>query len=194
MGRADEAESLYRLAINFGKRLSIPGYLSGMLVGLARFLLAQGRAEEAHSVYEEAVVQISSVAGERLIGEDTRFEAQVLSIRLRNASGELTGAQAAAELRALLRDEEAPLRQAELYFELWRLAPEDEELRIAAAAIYRREYAETGAEERRRRYQELTGEMLPESPPLPDVSDLIPDQQEALGLAPVLAELKVSFE
>jgi len=36
--------------------------------------------------------------------------------------------------------------------------------------------------------------MLPDPPPLPDVSDLIPDRQEALDLASMLAELKSSFE
>jgi len=194
LGRLDEAESLYRLAIDFGIRLSIPSYLSGMLVGLARFLLAQGRVAEARSVYEDALAQISGVAGERLAGEDTRFDARVLGIRLHHALGESTEAKATADLRALLLVEDAPLRQAEVYFELWRLMPEDEATRTAAAALYRTKYAETGSEEYRRRYQELTGEMLPDPPPLPDVSDLIPDQQEALGLAPMLAALKASFE
>jgi len=194
LGRTDEAESLYRQAIDFGLRLGIPGYLSGMLVGLARFLLAQGRVVEARSVYEEALAQISGVAGERLAGEDTRFEAHVLGIRLRHALGESTGAEAAADLRALLPGVESPLRQAALYYESWRLAPADESARTAAAALYRTEHADTGAEEFRSRYGELTGEMLPDPPPLPDVSDLIPDQRETLDLAHMLAELKASFE
>jgi len=134
------------------------------------------------------------VAGERLVGEDTRFEAQVLGIRLRHELGELTEAQAAADLRSQLILEGAPSRQAALYYELWRLKPEDEAARTAAAALYRTEYTETGAEDCRRRYRELTGEMLPDPPPLPDFSDLIPDQQEALALAQMLAELKASFE
>lgn len=194
LGRANEAESFYRQAIDFGQRLSIPSHLSGMFVDLARFLLEQGRADEARRVYEDAMAQISGVAGERLAGEDTRFDAGVLGIRLRHEMGESTGAEAAADLRALLLQEDMPTRQAALYFELWRLAPGDEAARTAAAKIYRTEYAETGAEECRRRYQELTGEMLPDPPPLPDVSDLIPDQQEALDLAPMLAALKASFE
>jgi len=194
LGKADEAESLYRQAIELGMRLRIPGYLSGMLVGLAGFLLGQGRLDEAGNVYQEALAQISGVAGERLVGEDTRFEAQVLGIRLRYELGELTEAQAAADLRSLLINENAPLRQARLYFELWRLRPEDEAARTAASACYSTDYAETGAEECRRRYRELTGEMLPDPPLLPDVSDLIPDQRETLGLAQMLDELKASFE
>ena len=108
--------------------------------------------------------------------------------------GESTKAEAAAELRALLLIEEAPFRQAEVYFELWRLMPDAEAARTAASALYRTAYDETGAEECRRRYRELTGEMLPDPPLLPDVSDLIPDQREALGLARILADLKASFE
>jgi hypothetical protein len=89
---------------------------------------------------------------------------------------------------------DAPPRQAALYYEVWRLAPEDEAARTAAAALYHAEYVQTGAEECRRRYQELTGEELPDPPPLPDVSDLISDQREAQDLAQVLAGLKASFE
>ena len=88
LGRADLAESLYRKAIDFGLHLGIPSYLSGMLVGLARLLLAQGRAAEACDFYDEALAKISSVAGERLAGEDTRFDARVLGVRLRHALGE----------------------------------------------------------------------------------------------------------
>ncbi len=190
----DQAELLYRQAIYFGQHLCIPTYLAGMLVGLARFLLAQGRTDEARSVYEDALAQISGVTGERLAGEDIRFEARVLGIRLHNALGQWTKAQATAELRALLLSEGAPPQQAALYYELWRLAPEDEAARTAAAALYRSECADTGAEEYRQRYQELTGEMLPEPPPLPEISDLIPDQHEILDLAPILAELRASFE
>jgi hypothetical protein len=82
-------------------RLSIPSYLSGMLVGLARLLLAHGRAAEARNVYDEASAQISGVAGERLAGEDTRFDARVLGVRLRHALGESTTEEATEELGAL---------------------------------------------------------------------------------------------
>lgn len=193
-GETDEAEALYRQAIDFGLHLSIPSYLSGMLLRLARFLLAQGRAGEARNVYEEALAQISGVAGERLAGEDTRFDARVLGIRLRHTLGELTEAEAAAELRTLLLDVDTPTRRAALYYELWRLVPGDEAARTAAAGFYYMEYAETGAEECRQRYHELTGEILPDLPSLPDVSDLIPDQQEAPDLAAILARIKSAFE
>ena len=194
LGRLDQAELLYRQAIGFGRRLSIPSYLSGMLVGLARLLEGRGAAAEARVFYDEAFAKISSVAGERLAGEDTRFDAQVLGVRLRHALGETTTAAAADELRTLMLREAAPHRRAALQYALWRLTPEDEAAQVAAAGFYRAEHAETGAEECRRRYGELTGETLPDPPPLPDVSELIPDEPEALDLARVLAELETSFD
>ncbi len=193
LGRVDLAESLYRKAIGFGQRLVIPSYLSGMLVSLARLLLTRGRAAEARDFYGEAMAKISSVAGERLAGEDTRFDARLLGVRLRCALGESSVAEAAAELRDLLRHETAPHRQAELNYELWRLAPGDDASRSATTAFYRSEHAETGAEECRERYRQLTGETLLDPPPLPDVSELIPDHPGALDLARVLAELETSF-
>ncbi len=193
LGRLDQAELLYRKAIGFGRRLSIPSYLSGMLVGLARLLETRGAAAEARVFHDEAFAKISSVAGERLAGEDTRFDARVLGVRLRHALGETTPMEATEELRALLLREVAPHRRAALQYELWRLAPGDEAARIAAAGFYRAEHAETGAEECRIRYRELIGETLPDPPPLPDVSELIPDQPEVLDLVRVLAELESSF-
>lgn len=57
VGDVDGPEALYRQAIDLGRSLSIPSYLSGMLVGLAQFLLEQGRAVEARSVYDEALMK-----------------------------------------------------------------------------------------------------------------------------------------
>ena len=193
LGKVDLAESLYRKAIDIGVRLGIPSYLSGMLVGLARLLLERGRAAEARDFYGEALSRIASVAGERLAGEDTRFDARVLGVRLRHALGELSEAEAAAEFAAQLSGETSPHRQAALQYELWRLAPKNAAARSAAATYYRSQHEDTGAEECRLRYQELTGETLLDPPPLPDISELIPDEPEDLALARVLAELEASF-
>lgn len=193
MGHDSSAESLYRKAISFGLRLGIPGYLAGMFVGMVRLLLACDRAAEARAFYGEALDTIANVAGERLAGEDTRFDARVLGIRLRHALGERSTAETLAELRSLLLNA-TPQQQATLHYELWRLAPEDRAARDAAAAFYRSAYAETGEETCRARYQALVGETLPDPPPLPDVSELIPDRPEELALVSLLAELEASFD
>ena len=45
-----------------------------------------------------------------------------------------------------------------------------------------------------RRYFELAGRVLPDPPPLPDISGLIPAHPEDIGVASILAEMKSSFE
>jgi hypothetical protein len=92
----------------------------------------------------------------------------------------------------------SPAQQAALCYELWRLVPDNEEARTAASALYRSQYAETGLYLYRRRYQELTGETLPDPPPLPDVSMLIPADPVDLDglmdrLEPILARMDASF-
>jgi tetratricopeptide (TPR) repeat protein len=205
----EQAELLYRKAAGYGRRLGIPSYLSGTLVDLARLLLEHGRAEEAASIYAEAVELIGSVAGKYLAGEDTRFSAQVLGIRLRHAPTVETQdlaslpsaapANAAAELQALLHQASTPAHQAALWYELWRIAPDNELARTAAANLSRSLFAETGLHDYRQRFQELTGETLPDPPPLPDVSELIPLEPTDLDslparLEPLLAQLDASFD
>jgi DNA-binding SARP family transcriptional activator len=195
---SEQAEFLYRRAVGIGKRLGSPSYHSGMLVSLASLLLEQGRPAEATPFYREAMETIARVEGEHLGGEDTRFSAQALDVRLRHALGELERTDAAAELRALLDQRSAPDQQAELHYELWRLEPEDEQARCKAAELYSSLYTETGLPDCRQRYQELTGETLPDPPPLPDISELIPAVEIDLyglivRLEPLLAQLEASF-
>ena len=59
-------------------------------------------------------------------------------------------------------------------------------------------YAETGLHDYRQRYRVLTGETLPDPPPLPDVSELIPAAVVDLDgliarLEPLLAQLDASI-
>ncbi len=194
LGQADRAESLYRAAIRIVYRLHIPAYVSGMLVSLARHLLVQGHIAEARACHDEAVVRIASAPDARLAGADTPFEAGLLGLRLRLVVGETMASDAAAELRDLLRREAVPSRRAALQYDLWQVAPEDEAARAAAAAFYRAEHAETGTAQSRVRYQELTGDWLPDAPPLPDITALIPFTPAGLDLDRLVAELEASFD
>ncbi len=189
-----QAEFLYRKAAGLGRRLDSPSYHCGMLVDLARLLLAQGRPAEARPFYDEALKTITAVEGERFAGEDTRFRAQVLGIRLHHALGLLTGSAAVAELRASLNQAASPAQQMVINYEIWRLTPSDEGARLAASELYRAHYIQTGVHEYRQKYHELAGDTLPDPPPLPDVSELIPaspaDLNELLDrLEPLLARL-----
>jgi hypothetical protein len=165
-----------------------------MLVSLARLLLDQGRAVEAQALYRQASGMMASAGAGRLAGEDMRFDLRVLDIRIRHALGELTSAQVRAALHAQAPKTVAPLQQAAVQYELWRLAHDDEVARVKAATLYREQYHETGAEDCRTRFRELTGETLPDPEPLPDVSDLIPlepGDQAGLDLEAVLADLEI---
>ncbi len=193
-GQAGRAEALYRAAIRVGYCLHIPAYVTGMLVSLARCLLAQGRPAEARAYHDEALTHIACVANPHLSSEDARFDAVLLGFRLRLALSEVTASDTAAELRDLLRREAVPSQRAALQYELWRVTPEDEEARAAAARFYRADHAETGAEQSRVRYQELTGDTLPDPPPLPDVSVLLPDAPAGLDMGELVAKLEASFD
>lgn len=192
------AEFLLRKAAGFGRRLDSPSYHCGMLIDLSRLLLEQGRVSEACTFYDEAVEMITKLEGERLGGDDTRIDAQVMDVRLRHARGEVDPIGAAAELRNMLDQRSAPHQQAALRYELWRLAPEDGQAQCAAAELYGSLYAETGLHDYRLRYQELTGDTLPDPPPLPDVSELIPAAEMDVDgliarLEPLLAQFDASF-
>lgn len=193
-----QAEALYRRAITYARVLDIPSYLSGMLIDLARLLLEQDRASEARPFYDEALEMISTVEGQHLAGADTRFEATLLGLRLRRALGRLTNSAAAAELQTSLQQAVSPEQQAAIYYEMWRLAPDNETVRLAASELYRTQYAQTGVHEYRQRYHELSGDTLPDPPPLPDVSELIPTSPVDLDglldrLEPLLTGLDASF-
>ena len=196
-GWIEQAERLYRKAIDLTLWLGTPGYLSGILISLARLLLEQGRAGEAQAFYRQASGMMATMSGGGLAGEEMRFDLRVLGIRLRHALGELTAAEAREALRALAPEMAAALQQAALQYELWRLAQDDEAARLSAAALYREQYYETGAEDYRTRYRELTGATLPDLAPLPDVSQLIspePGDHARLDLEALLADLEKSFE
>ncbi len=193
LGRLDLAESLYRKAISFGLHLGIPSYLAGTLVSLIRLLLDQDRAAEARELYGERLLDIASVRGECLASETFSLDTWVLGVRLRQALGEMTKMEARKQILSMLQRVTALHQRAMLNYELWRLAPEDQTARTAAADFYRREFAETGLALYRRRFQDLTGGILLDPPPLPDVSALIPEQAEDLDLTSMLAELEASF-
>lgn len=196
-GEIEQAERLYRKAIDLEWWLGTPGFLAGILASLARLLLEQGRAAEAQVFYRRASGMIASTSGEAAAKEDMRFDLRVLEIRLRHALDEMTAADARAALRNLATGAITPLQQAAVQYELWRLAQDDEATRANAAQLYGGLYRETGAEDYRARYRELTGATLPDPAPLPDVSELIPPEpmdDAALDLEAVLADLQISFE
>ncbi|MCB0186280.1 MAG: tetratricopeptide repeat protein, partial [Caldilineaceae bacterium] len=196
--REKMAEFLYRQAVALGRALDIPSYLAGMLVDLASLLLRQGRATEATAVHAEAITMLARVEGRRLAGADRRFEADLLGVQLGKASGALTPDDAEQQIRGLLQEYAEPAQRAALHDELWQVAPTNQAARATAADLYRALYAGTAHDRYRQRHFELTAIALPDPPPLPDVSKLIPPRSPDIDgllerLAPLLAQLEVSF-
>ena len=94
----------------------------------------------------------------------------MLSIRLSLGLHEIDISAAIRALEALRLESSAEREQAALHYELWRLQPDPGlSRRHAAAAIdlYDALYRRTCWIDGRRRYEELTGETLPDLPPLP---------------------------
>ena len=197
--REEMAEFLYRKAIAIGQALDIPSYLAGMLVDLASLLLRQGRATEAVDVHAEAMAMLARVEGRRIAGDDRRFEADLLGIRLGRSSGALTRDDAERQLYNLLQEYTEPAQHAAANYEMWLLMPENDHARATAANLYHALHTDTGFQVHRQRYAELTGLALPDPPPLPDISALIPPGLPDIDgllerLAPLLARLEASFD
>jgi DNA-binding SARP family transcriptional activator/predicted ATPase len=194
---ADDAEQLYRHAIDVARRLGVHAYLLHMLVWLANFRLDQGRADEVRPLYDEIVEVTSILSIDHLMGLNPRFDVRMLSVRLGYQLGELNRAEALEAIGTLQEQHLLPLQSATLNYELWRINPDDDRVRTIGAATLRSVYAETGLYRLRCQYHAMTGAMLPEPPPLPDVSALIPQitaNPDGLmeRLAPLLAQLEQS--
>jgi hypothetical protein len=89
------------------------------------------------------------------------------------ALGQLDLPEARDELEGMLAKEDAQPQRAALHYELWKLDRVDGDHRSKAADLYRTLYADTPGYEYRRRYEELTGESLPEPASLPDLPAIV---------------------
>ena len=71
--------------------------------------------------------------------------------------------------------------QAAIRYEAWRLDREQESHRRQAADLYKALFAQTPSAEYRQRYEELTGERLPDPPPLPPLPEAVTRRPADLG-------------
>jgi tetratricopeptide (TPR) repeat protein len=170
-GYPDRAELLYDKAIALGRALNM-NYLHNYLSSLAEFYTDQGRYREAQSLNDKALALALQAGEERMGGEDILFKIRVLKVRLRLALGEIDLPTAVNKLERLLTACQGPEREAGVSYAIWRLDPDQETHRRTAADGYRSLYAGVPNSEYRRIYQELTGEVLPAPPPLPDLPQI----------------------
>ncbi|BCY10885.1 tetratricopeptide repeat protein [Actinoplanes sp. L3-i22] len=163
-GDSDEAQHLFERAVELARRLNAPYYLCDWLHRLARLHLAAGRAAEAERLNGEAL-QIAEEQDQR----DARVSAYILSLRLRVRAGHLPPGAATDMLRKASEEWSEPHEVAALLDAVWQLDPDDDHARTTAADIYRTLYERAPSIEYRHAYRQLTGELLPPGPPLPEL-------------------------
>ncbi|HEU5101793.1 MAG TPA: tetratricopeptide repeat protein, partial [Roseiflexaceae bacterium] len=164
-GQDQEAERLLRHEFALGRMLRIPYYLCYALGRGAELYVQQQRYAEARQLNDEAL----DLAREARRTE-VEFSALVLSIRLRLVVREIDVPMAIRELEALAAEWPGEHEQAALHYELWHVQPDPARSRRHAAAaveLYHRLYRRTRWADDRRRYEELSGEALPDLQPLP---------------------------
>lgn len=166
--RFRESERLYARAIVLARTLNTRYLLCSILNHLADLLYQLSRYREAQPLNHEAL-QIAGEVGRKEI----QFLAQVLVIRLRVALNQTKAATAIDELHALKDIWTEQSEQAAILYAIWRLDGERDTTRQTAAEQYRTLYERTPNIEYRDRYFELTGETLPEPPPLPPLPESV---------------------
>jgi len=174
----EEAGRLLIQAIALGRALDTPYELCDYLYTHADLCACQEQFAAAQPLNDEALRIATEVDH-----KDVQFKAQVLAVRLRAALGQVGPPAAIGELESLLEAWPADPRQAAVQYEIWRLDPEQESRRQAAAGLYRALYAQTPNIKYKQRYEELTGEQLPDPlplPPLPEIVTREPADLEAL--------------
>jgi tetratricopeptide (TPR) repeat protein len=176
LGAGWQACVWYQWAVELGRKLDSPSYLSGVLSDFAMLRLEQYRIDEAAALYTEAQTLAARVTGERMAGGDTRLTLAILNVQLQHRQGSLTAQGSVMALEQLLTEYHLPEQQAAIHYAAWQIEPAAEFHRAKAADLYRTLGLKAPLYLYRQRYHELTDETLPEPPPLPDLPDVeIPD-------------------
>lgn len=173
LGKFAEAEAMLSRAIALGRTIESLHELSGFYFDRGNLLNAIGKPEEALEVYGETI-QLAAEVDNSVV----QFEAQVARLRTQVQLGH-KDPQTAIEQLHYLRDtwvehfhgdEE---QEAAIHYEIWKLDPTQEHHRERAVELYRHLYEHTPSSEFRENYQHLTGERLPDPPPLPPLPDIV---------------------
>lgn len=171
-----QAELLYKLAINLCRTLKIPHPLCDFLHSNAVLYFQQNRYTEAHWLNEEAL----QLANE-LRRKDIQTKIKLLALSLQFHLHNLTKEAVISKLNDLLN--EGMLETAEeaaIYYQLGKYSENQANCYQSAANLYLSLYQKTPKSEYRQRYTELTGEILPASPALPDLPELVTRNQTSL--------------
>jgi tetratricopeptide (TPR) repeat protein len=165
-GCEEEAELLFESVL--ASDLPQPYERCECLQLYAELLFRQGRYEDAYRLNEEALRLARDVAR-----RDVRLAAEVLAIRLQFALGKIDLCDGIAALEQMLPAWPGSAERAALQYEIWRLDGTRDAARRSAADAYRALYQDCPRSEYRRCYRNLTGEDLPEPPPLPELPEIV---------------------
>lgn len=173
----ERAEPLVRAALVGLEQAGMPRLRFEALRTMIDVLERSGRLEEAAALAHE----LCSIATQ-LGRDDLAFLSSLLSARLDALSGRRKRGDSIRALQAMLAAASDPVQRAAVHYASWRLEPERDEDREAAAELYRTLHEERGTALYRERYQELSGQGLPapESPQLPEAVQSYPGSRASL--------------
>ena len=169
--RYREAGRLLYRAATLARLIDIPYELSAYLLTHAQLYTRQQNYAAARPLNAEAL-DIAAQMG----FDDILFKARVLAFELEILLGETSCAESCENIAALLSPELDERQRALIHYTLGRLGPDQEAHRVQAADLYRALYVTSPEVEFKRRYEELTGETLPNPPPLPPLPEIVTRQ------------------
>lgn len=160
-GQYREAERLCKQALALGRALGLR-YLFDYLLSCVRLYVLQGRYAEAQPLVLEALHRAAEAGS-----HPSQLRAQLLGLQIAVALQQMDRATAHQTLLDLLAEWHEPPQQAAIHFELVRLDPTLDLHRTLATHLYQALYTATPSADYRECYETLTGERLPDLPPLP---------------------------
>jgi hypothetical protein len=144
-------------------------------------------ASQQHHIEAQTLFEESLSVARQIYRKDVQFQAQLWLIRLSVSLQQSSVPAAMRELESLLQEWPDVAEQAAIQYEIWRLDQTQEARRQRVTALYHDLYTHTPHIEYRQRYEELTGEHLPDPPALPELPAIV--TQDPVDLEALLAEV-----
>ena len=138
----------YDLAIEVTREINNRLVLGSSLIEKGKPLVAQGKIKAAKIAQEEALRIANEIGNPDLV-----FDAKILGARVAFSEGNLTFARDILE--DLLKEEHNSKEKADIYFELYQVATDNEDYRQNALTLYQNLYSETPQFLFRKRMQQL---------------------------------------
>jgi tetratricopeptide (TPR) repeat protein len=185
-GQPDLALALTNRAIELNRSLNMPYYLSEYLQQKARLLAEVNQFAQAIPLNEEALR-----IARQIQHLEIQFEAELLAVRLRLGLAEIDVDTAVDILKRLATTWSGDPEQAAISYEIAQLAP-SEVVQQQAAHLYQTLYKTTPKAIYKQRYQLLTGDTLPDAPPLPPPPQFV--EPERLVMDDLLDRVGISLK